>query len=129
MPGKVLKIDVVVDENGTARRALTEIEGGVKKVEAAAQQSSVGLTDLDKKLANWDDRIGEIEESLTGAGSAAASAEASMVGLSMGMPACLPWPGPPAPPSTPSAPTSRTPPSTTSSSPASSRSIGRPSMT
>jgi hypothetical protein len=85
MPGKVLKIDVVVDENGTARRALTEIEGGVKKVEAAAQQSSVGLTDLDKKLANWDDRIGGIEESLTGAGSAAATAEASMVGLSMGM--------------------------------------------
>jgi hypothetical protein len=85
MAAKVLKIDVVVDESGTARRALSEVETGVKKVEAAAKPASAAILDVDKNMAAWDERINELEGSIGGLDSATVAGAESMVTMSLGL--------------------------------------------
>jgi hypothetical protein len=86
MPGRVLKLDVIVDENGTARRALSELEGGVKRVETSASTglksaldtTKSGLTDVAKEAETGAASLMAVEEATT------ASAVA-MAGLTAGM--------------------------------------------
>lgn len=57
---KVLKIDVTVDENGAARRNLTDIEGGLKKVgQTASEFAAERVAVLDAKFAKLDETLDE----------------------------------------------------------------------
>jgi uncharacterized protein YukE len=85
MAGKVLKIDVLVDESGTARRALTEIEGGVKKVEASATASGPAVKSFTDKLDDWDKKMLALEQSIGSAEAAVAMSAESVVTWSTGI--------------------------------------------
>lgn len=89
MAAKVLKIDVVIDEHGNAQRALTNLEGGVKKLETAAPAAGTAVQSLDQKLKAWDAQMAELERSLGGVGAATDAGTASMFEMSTGIGALL----------------------------------------
>jgi hypothetical protein len=83
---KVLKLDIVVDENGNAARRLTDLETGVKKVEAAAGGGLKGALDATKAgLSGTAAEAQALSGGLVAVESAAGLSAASMIGLTAGM--------------------------------------------
>jgi hypothetical protein len=65
MAGRVLKIDIAIDENGQARRAASEIESSLKKVEQTAGTSTKDAIDrLNKKFEEAEAAVNKASESV-----------------------------------------------------------------
>lgn len=62
--GKVLKIDIIVDESGQARRTLSETERGVKQLDYHAQMVAPSIARLDKSFADMDKSLTATEQSI-----------------------------------------------------------------
>lgn len=89
MAGKVLKIDVLVDESGHARRNLSELEGGVKKVEGAASFTAPSVDKLNAKFAETEKAVTAAEQSVAAIGASTALTTAEFALMTAGIGAAI----------------------------------------
>jgi hypothetical protein len=80
---RVLKIDVVIDESGQGRRAASELEASVKKVEAAGNGVAAGFSRSEEKLKAFEQAADAAEESAKNLASSSAYTATEVVGLGL----------------------------------------------
>jgi hypothetical protein len=86
---RVLKIDVVVDESGQARRSLAELESGVKKVETTGYGVAEAVARLNAKFAETEKFVDTAVESVDAIGAVSTSAAANFAVLTLGLGATM----------------------------------------